>query len=397
MKMKILLIHNSYQQPGGEDVIFEQERLLLECAGHRVLTYRRSNSEIKNSSNLRRPALLKQIVWAKDSQQEVAELLRHEKPQIAHVHNTFMMVSPSVYAACQEARVPVIQTLHNYRLLCPAATFCRSGKVCEECAEHSLLRAVYHGCYRQSRPATAAVAFMLALHRMRGTWTRMVDCYIAPTEFVRETFIRWGLPAHKIIVKPHFVHPDPGNRNGPGEYALFVGRLSAEKGVGTLLAAWQSLQNRFPLVIVGDGPLRAELEAEVMRHRLHNVSVLGQLPREKTLRVMLGARFLVFPSTCYETFGTTIAEAYACGTPVISSRLGATEEILVDGRTGLFFAPGDSEELALKVEWAWAHPEQMGQMGKNARREYESKYTAEKNYSILMQIYERVLATMTSV
>ena len=286
----------------------------------------------------------------------------------------------------------MVQTLHNYRLFCPAATFFRDGHVCEECVQHTLWRSVRYACYRNSRPATATVALMLAVHRRRRTWTRQVDCYIALTEFSRRKFIEAGLPAEKVVVKPNFVHPDPRARNGRGEYALFVGRLSPEKGLHTLLDAWQRLRDRVPLRIVGDGPLRPELEADASRRGLSGVSFDGRLPHDQTLEAMKGARFLVFPSEWYEPFGLTIAEAFACGVPVVASRLGAIEEIVEDGRTGLHFTPGDPDVLAAKVEWAWTHPERMEEMGRAARAEYEAKYTAERNYQMLMDIYQRAIA-----
>ena len=192
--MKIAVVHNTYQQAGGEDVVFEQERKLLESAGHQVVTYERSNHEIDGFSAMQRLALVKRIVWATDSRREFAELLRREKPRLVHVHNTFQMISPSIYSACREANVPVVQTLHNFRLLCPAAEFFRNGGICEECLDHSLWRGVRYGCYRESRTATAAVALMLAVHRRLGTWTESVSSYIALSEFARKKFVQGGCP-----------------------------------------------------------------------------------------------------------------------------------------------------------------------------------------------------------
>jgi glycosyltransferase involved in cell wall biosynthesis len=391
--MKILLVHNTYQQPGGEDVVFRQERELLERAGHQVLTYCRSNEEISAYSPVQRLALAVRMVWARDSRREIARLLEGQKPDLVHVHNTFLVISPSIYGACQEAHVPVVQTLHNYRLLCPAAIFFRQGRVCEECLEHSLWRGVLHACYRNSHPETSAVALMLAVHRRRHTWTSRVNCFIALSGFSRRKFIEGGIPAEKIAVKPNFVYPDPGCRARSGEYALFIGRLSPEKGVVTLLAAWQRLQVRVPLRIVGGGPEREFLEARVKQMELTDVRFLGQLPREEVTAALKGARFVLFTSEWYETFGMAIIEAFACGVPVICSRLGAMQEIVEDGRTGLHFAPGDAGDLAAKVEWAWAHPEEMAAMGRAARAEYEAKYTAERNYEMLMEIYGKALET----
>ena len=367
---------------------------MLEDAGHEVVWYRRSNWETNSYRGLRQIDLAKRTLWSSDTRQEFMQLLRVRKPDLVHVHNTFVMISPSIYSACQEVKVPVVQTLHNYRLLCPAATFFRSGKVCEECVNHSLLRSVEHGCYHGSRVTTAVLASMLALHRLRGTYSREVACFIALTEFSRGKFAEGGLPAEKIFVKPNFVHPDPNARNGAGEYALFVGRLSPEKRVSTVLAAWKHLRIPIPIHVLGGGPDRPALEAQAANEKLTNVIFQGQVPRDQTLAMINNARFLVFSSEWYENFPVTIAESFACRTPVIASQMGAMKEIISDGRTGLFFSPGDPQDLARKVEWAWAHPDEMRAMGIEARKEYESKYTAEKNYPMLMEIYRRAIDTV---
>ena len=390
--MKIILVHNAYQQPGGEDVVFEQERQLLERAGHEVVTYRRSNREMDGYSTAKRLALFPKAVWSSETREAFAKLLVEEKPQVVHVHNTLTMISPSIYWACREANVPVVQTVHNFRLFCPAATFFRDGHVCEECVAHGLWRGVRYGCYRDSRPATAAVALTLAMHRRMGTYTQMIRCYIAFHEFARKKCVEGGLPPEKITVKPNFVHPDPGPRPSDGDYALFVGRLASEKGIPTLLAAWKLLRADIPLVVAGDGPLRLRVEQEIAASPLLSVSYRGRLSREQTLAAMKGARFLIFPSEWYEGFPVTIAEAFACGVPVVCSRLGAMQELIADGRTGLHFTPGDATDLAQKVEWAWSHPDPIRAMGREAREEYLSKYTAEKNYPLLMGIYERAMA-----
>jgi len=387
--VKILLVHNTYQQPGGEDVVFSQERRMLENNGHEVSVYQRSNWEANEYTGLRQIALAGRTVWASDTRREFLRLLSAQKPEIVHVHNTFPMISPSIYSACSEAEVPVVQTLHNYRLLCPGATLFRDGKVCEECITFSLVRGVEHGCYRQSRGATAVTAVMLAFHRMRGTWERDIACYIALTDFSKSKFVQGGLPAERIFVKPNFVDPDPYVRSGNRDYALFVGRLSPEKRVSTVLQAWKLLNLPIPIEVLGGGPDQAELEAQAVQDNLTNVHFQGQVTRERTLAAINGARFLVFSSEWYENFPVTIAEAFGCRTPVIASRLGAMAEIVGDGYSGLHFTPGDPEDLARKVEWAWTHPDETQAMGENARKEYESKYTAEKNYPRLMEIYER--------
>jgi len=362
---------------------------MLERAGHEVIAYRRSNWDAEAYNRIRLLGLAKRTVWSSDSRRDFSELLRREKPDLVHVHNTFVMISPSIYSACHEAKVPVVQTLHNYRLLCLAANFFRDGEVCEQCLGASLWPGVEHACYRRSYSASAVVAVMLTSHRLRHTWDREVAGFIALSQFARNKFIEGGLPRDKIFVKPNFVSPDPGARTSLGDYALFVGRLSPRKRVDTVLAAWKRLPRSIPLHIVGDGSAREQLQAEALREGLTNVEFKGQLPREQTLAAINRARFLVFASEWYENFPVTIAESFACSTPVICSRLGAMQEIVSDGRTGLHFAPADAEDLAAKVEWAWIHPHEMREMGVQARAEYESKYTAEKNYPLLMEIYNR--------
>jgi glycosyltransferase involved in cell wall biosynthesis len=389
--VKILIVHNYYKQPGGEDATVQRERALLSAAGHHVLTYFRHNWDIDQGSSLAKISTGSKAIWARDSYRELGALLRRERPDLAHFHNTFPLISPSACYACHDADVPVVQTLHNYRLFCAPGTFFRDGEICEECLEHSLWRGVRYGCYRGSRPETAAVALTLTIHRKLRTWARIVDCYIAPTEFVRKKFVAAGLPPDKVFVKPHFVDPDPGERTSAGEYAIFVGRITEEKGLRTLIAAWASLGKRIPLVIVGDGPLRRELEREAVQQGVSEVRFQGSLANVDTIKTMKGAKFLIFPSEWYETFGTTIVEAFACGIPVLCSNLGAMQELVADGRTGLQFTPGDPADLAAKVNWAWSHPAEMDEMGRAARLEYEAKYTPKQNIDLLMTAYRFAL------
>ncbi len=385
--MRIVLVHNSYQQSGGEDVVFEQERANLERAGHEVIVYHRSNSEIDDLGTLERLLLVKNSVWSSDSRREFGSLLASESPDVVHVHNTFVMISPSIYSACREFGVPVVQTLHNFRLMCPSATLFRNGKICEECVDNSLWSGIRHGCYRDSKAATATLALILATHRRLGTWHDFVNRYIALTDFAREKYISAGFESAKIVVKPNFVDRDPGPRTGIGDYVLYTGRLSPEKGLATLLDAWERLPVPCPLHIIGDGPDRAALEVRVRERNIPGIVFRGHLSRADTMTALQGARFIVTPSICYEGFPMVIAEAFACGTPVLCSKLGGMKEIVTDGVTGLHFTPGDAADLAQKAAWAWSHPVEVSEMGRSARREYEKQYTAERNYELLMDIY----------
>ena len=390
--MAILFVHNYYKGPGGEDAGVRQERDLLGAAGHRIVEYSRCSGEIALNGISSRIKLGAGALWSKRTYSELRSLIAKERPEVAFVHNTVPLISPSAYFACAEAGVPVVQTLHNFRFLCPAGTFLREGEICEECVTSTLFRSVMYGCYQDSASASATLALMLASQRALGTWNEKVSCYIARTEFARKKFIEGGLPAERIVVKPCFVHPDPGPRSGSGDTVLFLGRLSPEKGVRTLIAAWERLDGRVPLRIAGDGPLRGELEREVERRHIAGVKVLGLVPGTELVAEMKRARFLVLPSEWYEGLPLTIAEAFACGVPVVASRIGSMIELVEDGRTGLHFAPGDAADLAEKVEWAYTHPEEMEEMGRAARREYEAKYTAERNYEALMRIYETAMA-----
>jgi glycosyltransferase involved in cell wall biosynthesis len=390
--MRILVVHNGYQKHGGEDVVVEAEERLLRAHGHSVVRYRRHNEELRGRGPLDILTAGMQTVWSKASAREVAALLAKEKPGVVHFHNIFPLISPAAYYACEEAGVPVVQTLHNYRLLCPGAYFLRDGRVCEECLGRSVpWPGVVHGCYRESRAATAAVATMIAVHRGMNTWREKVGVYIALSEFARKKFIEGGLPGERIVVKPNFVDPDPGLKCGAGEYALYVGRLSVEKGLRVLLGAWGQLRGRIPLRIAGDGPLKEEIAAEIKTRGLSGVDLLGRLAPSEIVALMQGARFLVLPSVCYENFPLAVAEAFACGLPVIASRLGSMAEIVADGDTGLHVTPGDSAELAAKVDWAWRNPGKLQELGKAGRQEYVSKYGPEQNYKRLIGIFERAI------
>jgi glycosyltransferase involved in cell wall biosynthesis len=269
----------------------------------------------------------------------------------------------------------------------------RNGRACDDCLGRRLpWPGVLHGCYRGSRAASAGVGAMLALHRLRGTWHDKVDLYIAPTAFVRDKLVQGGLPAEKIIVKSHFVDPDPGPGAGRGGYALYVGRLSPEKGVDVLLSAWRGTVPGLPLRIVGaaaEGCGAVSLE----RGRRGSVEWLGPQPHERIQALMRRAFVLVFPSLCYETFGLVIAEAYAAGLPVIGADLGTAAAMVEDGVTGLRFRAGDPDDLAAKVAWLWQHPGDRAALARAARREFERAYTAVRGYRGLLEAYRRAKET----
>lgn len=392
--LSVLCVHNRYIQAGGEDQVFESETRLLAENGVRVEKVEEQTTY--PSGLVRKIEAAVDCVWSRSWHAKFKTMLRETRPDVVHVHNFFSVISPSIYYACKEEGVPVVQTLHNYRLACPAASFYRDGKICEECLDRGPFHAVRYGCYRESKLATVALASMLEVHRAKKTWNELVDCYVALTDFARQKMIQGGLPAEKIVVKPNFVLPDPGARAGIGDYALFVGRLVDLKGVGTLIDAWSKLPRSIPLVIAGDGPFRPQMEKLISDSKLTNVNYRGRLSRTDTLAAMKGARFLMFPSEWYEGFPVTIAESFACGVPVLCSRLGGMREIVEDGRTGLHFTPGDAADMAEKVQWAWFNTEETGAMGLAARAEFEAKYSAQRNFGMLTEIYEGVIARTSS-
>ena len=386
--MKILQVHNFYQQPGGEDQVFKAEADLLRACGHDVIQYSLNNKLINDLSKFQ---VLKKTFWNNDSYNNINSIIQNAHPQICHIHNTYPLISPSVYYACQKNHIPVVQTLHNYRLLCPAATLFREGKVCEDCSDKFFpWPGIWHGCYHGSHLHSSLVASLLATHKILGTWSRQIDCFIALTEFARSKFVQAGLPAEKIIVNANFLAPDPGKKIKFGEFALFVGRLSPEKGLWTLINAWREIPE-IPLKIIGDGPLFDELHEKVISHIKGQVEFLGRLSHDQVLDKMKKARVLIFPSEWYEPFGLSIIEAYACGLPVIGSRLGSMQNLILNGKTGLLFEPGNPETLAKNVMGLWNNEEKIMEMGKAASYEYEQKYTADHKYQSLITIYEKTI------
>lgn len=388
--MQILMLHNRYQHAGGEDAVVQAEITLLKAQGHHVELVEANNDTISGGFGKARAAV--SALYSLPGRRRAEEAISRFRPDLVHVHNFFPLLSPSVYDACREQGVPVVQTLHNYRLACPNALFFRDGKVCEDCLEHSLpWPGVVRGCYRNSRSQTAGVAAMIAVHRLRDTWSRRVNAFITLTDFQKRKFIQAGLPEDRLFVKPNFAF-DPGPRHGAdalGGYALYVGRLSQEKGPEPLIRAYVEHGLTIPLKILGDGPLRDPMERRVRAEGLDGiVSFLGRRERDEVERLMQGARFLVFPSICYEGFPMAIAEAFAAGIPVVASHLGAVPDILMDGQCGWLAEPGDAASWADTLRAAWADHEGTWQRGRVARQAYETLYSPDANYRRLLGIYE---------
>lgn len=385
---KVLLVHNAYQARGGEDVVIENEGELLRRNGCEVGLATVSNEAIEG------PWQKLKTAWTLPYSSSAREWLAGEitvfRPDIVHFHNTFPLLTPAVYDACVVAGVAAVQTLHNYRTVCGNALLMREARPCEDCIGGSPYQAVVHRCYRNSRFASLAMARSIAYHRARNTWRAKVDRFIALTEFARSRFVAGGLPADKIVIKPNFV-PDrrpEGVVDKDRKGALFVGRLVAEKGIETMVKAWSSVD--LPLRIIGDGPMLPWLEQNAPA----NMTVLGRRAPDEVAAEMARATFLLMPSEWYEGFPLTLIEAYCQGLPVICSRLGAMEELVSDGVTGLHFISGDACDLAAKATWAHTNWDAMVQMSRNARNAYKRFYTPDTNYPQLMAIYEQAVSAV---
>lgn len=381
--MKVLVVHNRYQQAGGEDAVVDAEVALLQSRGVDVRCYERHNDDIQHIS---RASAAVQAYWSGRTVRELSELFAQWRPDVIHVHNTLSLVSPSVYWVADRMGVPVVQTLHNFRLLCPQGMLLRDGQVCEQCVGKPVAwPSVVHACYRESAVQSAVLAGLVAAHRALGTYSKKVARFIALNDFCRAKFVEGGLPADKLVVKPNFVDLPLSDQSADRAAGLFVGRLSHEKGVETLVQA-KRLNPALPVKVIGSGPLGDDVLAAF------GTELLGFLPLAEIVEHMRRAAFLVLPSICYENFPRTVVEAFACGLPVIASRMGSMAVLVKEGETGLLFNPGDAQDLLSKVKWAQAHPAEMVRMGHNARRQYEQEFNAEVNFDLLMAIYREAIA-----
>jgi glycosyltransferase involved in cell wall biosynthesis len=389
--MKVLLVHNRYRTsaPSGEDAAVRNEQRMLESRGVDVIAFDRCNDDVDDSSLIAKTAAAAGTIWSQRSRSELRSVLRRVRPDVVHVHNTFSILSPSVYGACKAESVPVVQTLHNFRFFCPGALFLRDGKPCEACLDKSLMESVRHRCYRGSFAATATLASMLTLHRAIGTYTQHIDRYIALTQFARNKMLKGGIPEQKLTVKPNFVPDPPPAGAGDGDYVLYVGRLLEGKGTQTLVNAWRRLPG-VKLKILGDGALRAHLEAVARRESL-NIEFMGMQDRSAVLHAVRSAQLLIVPSEWYEGFPMVIAEAFACGTPVLASRIGSLEELVREGVLGRQFAPGNPQDLADGVRLMLADEAALNRMRINARAYFDANLTEQENYVQLANIYADVI------
>ncbi|GGK77483.1 glycosyltransferase family 4 protein [Amphritea balenae] len=385
--MKIIFLHNYYQIGGGEDFVLENERDILVKNGKVVeLVYVDNDSIVGFFSKIR--VALGTIFSIKQYYRIKRKLLR-SKPSVVHVHNYFPIFSPSIFYSCSKVKCPVVHTLHNYRAVCPSSLLMHDGQINETSILNSSWWAVKSKVYRNSFLGSFILFVMVEFHKFFQTWNNHVDLYIVLTEFSKKKYIEAGWPENKICIKPNFIE-DPffGVTSVPkkGGYALYVGRLSEEKGLSLLLSAWEQVDAS--LKIIGDGPLKEQLESNVTK----GVEYLGRKDKEDVFELVRNADFILMPSTWYEGFPMVLVEAFACGTPAVVSRLGSMEEIVEDGLTGLHFEPGNLDDLANKAQWMIEHPEETRRMGESSRQEYLDKYTPEKNYEMLMDIYQQAIA-----
>ncbi len=392
--MKILLAHNFYgsEAPSGENSVYAAERDLLRAHDHQVIEFTRDSDDIRRSgtAGLLRGALA--TPWNPFSARALRRLILRERPDVVHAHNTFPLISPSVFSAAHGLGVATVLTLHNYRTFCAAGIPLRDDRPCTDCLDqNSVIPALRYGCYRGSRLATLPLAAMIALHRSLGTWQRHVDAFIALTAFQRDQLVAAGLPAQRVHLKPHFypAPPAPLPWAARAGKVVYIGRLGPEKGLNSLVEAWKLWGDAAPpLELRGDGPERDALARAIAAAALGGkLALLGQISFASAQERLAQARLLVLPSLSYEGFPMAIREAFALGVPVAGARLGSIPCIVEDGRTGVLFTPGDAPNLYRAVGAIWGDANRLEAMGAAARAEFEDKYTAERNYASLMTIY----------
>jgi glycosyltransferase involved in cell wall biosynthesis len=384
--MRVCIFHNRYREPGGEDVAVEAQRELLSKAGHEVSLLAVDNrAEIRGV--LSALSVARRTRWNPQTPERANAFLDENPCDVAHVHNFFPLFSPSLHHALTRRGVAVVQTLHNYRLLCANALLQRNGGPCEDCVSRGPWNAVRHGCYRGSRIQTAVWADMISHHRRRGTWKNAVDAFTTPSEFARRKLLAADLPEARVHVVPNPV-ADPGPVSPPGQGAVYVGRLSPEKGVDLLLEAWRSLSGA-PLTIVGDGPERARLQR--LAEGLGGVRWLGAVPRDRALSAIASSAFIVLPSRVYEVFPMVALEAFASGRAVVAPDRGALAEVVEPGLSGVHFTSGSAAALADACRGLLSSPEDTRSLGAGARAAYEQDYAPEHTLARLERVYRAAL------
>ena len=385
---RVLILHNRYRQPGGEDVVVAAQAELLRKRGHAVHVLEKDNSEIDSYGFFRKALLFFEMSENARAAAEVEKIVHEFKPDVAIVHNFLPLLSPSIYKPLKRNGVKVVQYLHNYRLVCAAGTLYRDGKACSLCVDDGLKHAVANRCWNDSKIASLGVTRMLDRHRRAQTWHTDVDLFVTLNGYQRELLVNAGvIPAARTIVHPNFLASDeaPPEAGVAGEGFMFAGRLMPEKGVQTLLNAHATLKD-VRLTIFGDGPLR---DALMNQYTQPGVEFPGHRPRAEVRSRMVSARAVIVPSEWPEVFGLTAIEAMALGRPVIASRVAGPREIVEDKSTGLLFDPGNSEQLADCMRHLNAAPDVAVEMGRAGRARYEKLYDAEAGYRNLQDVFQR--------
>jgi glycosyltransferase involved in cell wall biosynthesis len=383
--MRILQVHNEYSLPGGEDTIADAEAELLAAHGHTVERFRVRNA----GSGRAAVTAFAGAAWNPRRAHEVATLATRMRADVAHLHNTWFTLSPAVVHALHDAGVPIVMTLQNYRLLCGNALLYRDGAVCTECLAGSHWRVVRHACYRGSRAESMVSAATMSVAAARGTW-RLVDRFIAPSRFVRDVFVRAGYEPDRIVVRGNFA-PDPGPRPSPPSRSgmvLFVGRLSVEKGADVLLSAWAAARpDGLELVVVGDGPMRAQLEAM----DVPAVRFAGWRSQEEVAALLASARALVLPSQWFENFGRVVVEAMAVGLPVLASDIGTPGEVVAEVGAQWLVPPTDHERWVRALR-ALDDGDAVDAAGERARAAYEARFSPAVGLATLLDVYDAAIA-----
>lgn len=386
-ELKILTIHNKYKYRGGEDEVREAEERLLQSRGHQVRPLIFDNEGIRGVS-----ALVSGLSapWSQASYRRTADEISSWRPDIVSVHNFFPLATPAVHYAAARAGVPVVQTLHNFRLLCPSAVLFRDGGPCEDCLGKIIpWPGIVHACYRQSYSASASAAAMITIHNLLKTWQKQVTLFFTLTEFSRQKFIQGGFPPNRLVVKPNFVPTDLGPGRGESDFVFYAGRLTEEKGIPLLLKAWRAAKPRGRLLLAGDGPLAPTVRA--FAENTDCIQYLGQLSMARTLEYMGNARAFVFPSVWYEGMPRAIIEAFSRGTPVIANRCGSMTEMVRHEETGWLVESGNCGALADAITAAFSEQFDRAVMRSAARVEFEQNYTADRQYDLLMDAYKVVI------
>lgn len=382
----VLLVHNYYQIPGGEDTVVTNEKKLLENHGHKVILYSRSNSELKEWTAFRKLIFPLSMVFNIKTYKDIKKIIQTEHIDIVHVHNTMAMVSPSVYYAALCCNVPVVQTVHNFRLLCPGATFYRDGHICKDCIKHGLFCAVLHNCYRGSKAATLACVLNMWIHRSLKIYQKLN--YICLTEFNKDALLKLKqINENRVFIKPNF-SDNLETETIPYEHRkkrfMYAGRIDKSKGIDVLFDAWRQMGAEAPqLLVCGTGPMEDWCREYIKKNQLNQIHLLGYVPNPHLKMLMADSLALILPTQWYEGFPMTIVEAYSSGTPVIGSDIGNVGSLIENGITGWKFKTDSAEDLAKKVK-------QVSDICISVREEFGKKYTSLRNYDLIKSIYEKI-------